>query len=190
MPVVVASFAHAFVLLLFALPGFAVADEYEDTIGLFRAAESKEMFDRSHSYAVFPTVGKAGFVVGGSYGAGRVYQGGQHVGDTSLTQLSVGFQAGAQGFAMIVFLQDERAFGEFTSGNFEFGADIGATVITAGVSAGTGTTGSRAGASGGKNDASATGGFYRGMAVYTIARGGLMYEASVSGSKFTYNPRS
>ncbi|MDP6376987.1 MAG: lipid-binding SYLF domain-containing protein [Pseudomonadales bacterium] len=147
------------------------------------------MFDQSYGYAIFPTVGKAGFWVGGAYGKGRVYKLGEYVGDTSITQATVGLQIGAQGFAMIIFFQDKRAFNEFTSGNFEFNAQVSATAITAGVSAGATTTGTHSGASAGKNDATASGAFYRGMAVYTIARGGLMAEASVGGQKFTYTPR-
>jgi hypothetical protein len=59
--------------------------------------------------------------------------------------------------------------------------------ITAGASASTSTTGTSAGASGGKNDAAvASTGFYKGMATFTVAKGGLMYEASIGGQKFSY----
>jgi lipid-binding SYLF domain-containing protein len=137
---------------------------------------------------VFPTIGKAGFIVGGAYGKGRVYERGVHVGNVTMTQLTVGYQLGAQGYAMVIFLQDKRAFDEFIGGSFEFNAQATATAITAGASAGASTTGAHTGISGGKNDASATGGYYRGMAVYTIARGGLMAELSVGGQKFSYRP--
>jgi lipid-binding SYLF domain-containing protein len=173
---------------LIALPGLAVADEYDETIGIFRRAESGSMFDSAYGYAVFPTIGKAGFIVGGAYGKGRVYERGVHVGNVTMTQLTVGYQLGAQGYAMVIFLQDKRAFDEFIGGSFEFNAQATATAITAGASAGASTTGAHTGISGGKNDASATGGYYRGMAVYTIARGGLMAELSVGGQKFSYRP--
>jgi len=43
-----------------------------------------------------------------------------------------------------------------------------------------------AGASGGKKDATTAGEYQKGVAVFTIAKGGLMYEASVAGQKFSY----
>ncbi len=183
------------VLFLMVLPFSSTWAEdeeakYADTIKVFKnAGESGSFFSKSYGYAVFPTIGKAGFVVGGAYGDGRVYERGKHVGDTSVTQLSVGFQLGGQAYSQIVFFEDKRAFDEFTSGNFEFGAQASAVAITAGASAGTSTAGSSAGASGGKNDATTVGQYYKGMAVFTVAKGGLMYEASVGGQKFSYKPR-
>jgi lipid-binding SYLF domain-containing protein len=165
----------------------AWADKYDDTVKLFKdAGKSAAFFNNCYGYAVFPTIGKGGLVVGGAHGDGRVYEQGKHVGDTSVTQLSVGFQAGGQAYSQIIFFQDERAFKEFTSGNFEFGADVSAVAITAGASGGVGTTGSSGGVSGGKNDAATAGNYHKGMAVFTIIKGGAMYEASVGGQKFKY----
>jgi lipid-binding SYLF domain-containing protein len=186
---------HASLLgLLLALPlaGAWAGDKgdakYQDAVQVFmNAGESGGFFDNSYGYALFPTIGKAGFVVGGAYGKGRVFVGGNHVGDTTMTQLSLGFQLGGQGYSQIIFFQDQRAFDEFRN-NFEFGAQATAVAITAGVSAGAGTSGASAGASGGKNDATTVGSYYKGMAVFIVAKGGLMYEASVSGQKFTYTP--
>ena len=179
------------VLLLLAAPiAEARADAYAETIEVFeKAGESGIFFDNCYGYAVFPTIGKGGIGVGGARGKGRVYANGEHVGDTSMTQLTVGFQLGGQAFSQIIFLQDERAFEEFTSGNFEFGAQATAVAITAGASATASTAGSSAGASGGKHDATAVGGYYRGMAVFTVAKGGLMYEASIGGQKFGYKAK-
>lgn len=165
----------------------AHADEFDATIELFEnAGESGEFFDKSYAYAVFPTVGKGALVVGGAHGVGRVYERGRYVGDITLTQLSVGFQAGGQAYSQIVFMQDLRAFKEFTSGEFGFGAGVSAVAITAGANAMASTTGSSASVSGGKKDAKTAGEFYKGMAVFTIAKGGLMYEASLAGQKFNY----
>jgi lipid-binding SYLF domain-containing protein len=168
----------------------ALADNYSDTIELFKnAGQSAEFFKNSYGYAVFPTVGKGGFVVGGAHGNGRVYEHGNYIGDTSVTQLSVGFQAGGQAFSQIVFFEDERALREFTSGNFEFGAEVGAVAITAGASAKASTAGATAGASGGKKDAKTAGTYHKGMAIFTIVKGGAMYEASIGGQKFSYKPK-
>jgi len=180
-------------LVLFSLAFAAApawADDYSDTIGVFRkAGESGRFFDKAYGYAVFPTIGKAAIGVGGAYGTGRVYEKGKHVGDTSMTQLSIGFALGGQGYSQIIFFEDERAFREFAGGNFEFGADAGAVAVTAGASARAGTTGGSAGASGGQHDAKTAGRYYKGMATFTVAKGGLMYEASVSGQKFSYTPK-
>ena len=174
-------------VLLGASP--ALADKYSDTIELFKnAGQSSSFFNKCYGYAVFPTIGKAGFVVGGAYGEGRVYAHGAPVGDTSLTQLSVGWQIGGEGYTQIIFFEDKRAFDEFTSGNFEFGANANAIAITAAASGSAATSGATASASAGMKDAKTAGLYYKGMAVFIIAKGGLMAEASVSGQKFSYKP--
>lgn len=105
-----------------------------------------------------------------------------------MTQLTVGLQLGGQAFSQIIFFEDKRAFDEFTNGNFEFGAQATAVAITAGASAAATTTGDSASASGGKHDATTVGKYHNGMATFTVAKGGLMYEASVGGQKFSYTP--
>lgn len=178
------------VMSLFGQAAWA-QDSYTDTINAFRTAgDSAGFFDNSYGYAVFPTIGKGGIGIGGAHGKGRVFAGGRHVGDATMTQLTVGFQLGGQAFSQIIFLQDERSFREFTTGNFEFSAQATAVAITAGVSAEANTGGGMsAGVSGGRNDASTThGGFRKGMAIFTIAKGGLMYEAALGGQKFSYIP--
>ena len=179
------------VLLLCAIPFTGSwADDYENTVKVFKnAGESGTFFDKSHGYAVFPTIAKGGMGIGGAHGAGRVYEKGKYIGDTSMTQLTIGLQLGGQAFSQIIFFQDERAFREFTGGNFEFGAQASAVAITAGAQAAATTTGSSAGASGGKHDATTKGSYYKGMAVFTVAKGGLMYEATIGGQKFSYTPK-
>lgn len=178
-------------LVIVCLTGTApvFADSYSDTITAFRdAGESAAFFDSAYGYAVFPTIGKGGIGLGGAYGKGRVYSRGQHVGNTDMVQVTLGFQLGGQAYSQVIFFKDERAFREFTSGNFEFGAQATAVVITAGASAEANTGGGlAAGASGGRSDATtAHGGYRKGMAVFTLARGGLMYEATLGGQKFSY----
>lgn len=175
--------------LLFFSSGWA--GDYEDTIKVFsNAGESSAFFDNSYGYAVFPTIGKAGLGIGGAHGEGRVYAQGKYVGDTSMTQVTIGLQLGGQAYSQIIFMQDKRAFEDFTSGNFEFGAQATAVAITAGASASASTGGSSAGASGGKNDANTVGSYRKGMAVFTVAKGGLMYEASIGGQKYKYTPKN
>ncbi|MFN7271776.1 MAG: YSC84-related protein [Gammaproteobacteria bacterium] len=187
---------HAFRALLitlvssFAFAGIAAADDYADTVQLFKnAGQSGTFFDKAYGYAVFPTVGKGALGIGGARGKGRVYAQGKYVGDATLTQVSIGFQAGGQAYSQIVFFEDERAYREFTSGEFGFGAGVSAVAITAAASATASTTGNSAGISGGKKDATTTGEYFKGMAVFTIAKGGLMYEAALAGQKFSFRAK-
>jgi lipid-binding SYLF domain-containing protein len=178
-------------LLLLVLPHTSVlADEYSDTISVFKeAGESGDFFKSAYGYAVFPTIGKGGIIVGGAYGTGRVYEQGKVIGESSMTQVSVGFQLGGQAYSEIIFFQDQRALKEFTSGSFEFGADASVVAITAAANATASTTGASAGASGGKRDATTVGKYNRGMATFTVAKGGLMYQAAIAGQKFSYKAR-
>jgi lipid-binding SYLF domain-containing protein len=179
----------AFLLLAVSFSS-ARADEYADTIAVFRkAGESGVYFGKSHGYAVFPTIGKGGIGIGGAYGEGRVYERGRYVGDTSMTQVTLGFQLGGQAFSQIIFFEDQRAFRQFTDGNFEFGAQAQAVAITAAATAAATTTGASAGAGTSQHDAKTSGRYYRGMATFTVAKGGLMYEASLGGQKFSYTKK-
>jgi lipid-binding SYLF domain-containing protein len=126
-------------------------------------------FETAYAYAVFPRVGKGGFIVGGAHGDGLVIRGDTTVGRTSLTQVSVGAQLGGQVYAQYIMFKDQVAFEHFTRGNFEMGAQVSAVAVTLGASA----------------DAS----YDSGVAVFTLADGGLMFEASVGGQKFTYTAR-
>jgi lipid-binding SYLF domain-containing protein len=178
----------ALIITLPFAPAFAA--DYAETIKVFRnAGQSGKYFGNSYGYAVFPTIGKGAVGIGGAHGSGRVYVKGAHVGDTSMTQLTVGFQLGGQAYSEIIFFQNQKAFEDFTSGNFEFGAQATAVAITAGASAQATTGGSSAGASGTQHHAKTAGGYQNGMAVFTVAKGGLMYEASIGGQKFSYKPK-
>jgi lipid-binding SYLF domain-containing protein len=174
--------------LLLSAPAWA--DRYDETTKLFKeAGQSAAFFDNCYGYALFPTIGKGGFFVGGAYGSGRVYRQGRYVGDSSAAQLSIGLQAGGQAYSQIVFFADQRAFEDFTRGDFEFGGDVSAVAITAAASASAGTSGVAAGASNGKRDATTAGTYYKGMAVFTIGKGGAMYQAAVGGQKFSFTPK-
>lgn len=177
-------------LLTVVLASPVWADAYTNTIEVFKKAEAcQPFFENAYGYAVFPTVGKGGIIVGGSYGTGKVYRGGEVTGESSLIKASLGFQLGGQAFRQIVFFKDERAYKDFTSGNFEFDASASAVVITAGAQAKGGTEGVSAGASAGPATGTQAKTSYRkGMAVFMHIKGGLMYEASVGGQKFSFKP--
>ena len=126
-------------------------------------------FDAAYAYAVFPRVGKGGIGLGGAHGKGLVIRGNDTVGKTSLSQITIGLQLGGQVYSEYIMFKDKTAFDHFTRGNFEMGAQVSAVAITLGASA----------------DANYDGG----VAVFTIADGGLMYEASIGGQKFKYKAR-
>ena len=168
----------------------AQADEYTDTIALFKkAGQSSQLLQHRLRLCGVPhdRQGRRGHR--GAHGKGRVYEKGKYIGDTSMTQVTIGFQLGGQAFSEIIFFEDQRALADFTSGNFEFGAEASAVAITAGASAKAGTTGTSAAASGTQDKAKTAGGYFKGMADIHVAKGGLMFEAALGGQKFNYKPR-
>lgn len=179
-----------FAVLMIFSPLVLASDDYSASIKAFKAAEeTKPFFANAYGYALFPTIGKGGLGIGAAHGTGQVYQGGKVTGKTSMTQISIGLQAGGQAYSQIIFLQDKRAYDDFTSGNFEFGAQASAVAITASAQASAGSTGATAGAApGGTAGKQAKIEYHKGMAVFTYAKGGLMYEASVGGQKFSFEP--
>ncbi|MBO2673360.1 lipid-binding SYLF domain-containing protein [Shewanella algae] len=172
---------------LLLIPTASANDSYSSAIATFKqASETHKFFDSAYGYAIFPTIGKGGLGIGAAYGKGRVYRGGVYTGESSMTQVSIGFQIGGQAYSEIIFFKDEQAYRDFTSGSFEFGAQASAVAINAGANAQAGTTGNSAGAgqSGGSQAAKAA--YINGMAVFTAAKGGLMVEAALAGQSFTF----
>ena len=178
-------------LLLALMWGPALADKYTDTTDVFKKSEAVQpFFKNAYGYAVFPTIGKAGIGIGGSYGTGHVYQGGKVTGETSLMKATFGFQLGGQAFSQMIFFEDKRAYDEFTSGEFEFDASASAVAITAGVQAKAGSEGATASATAGPaTGAQAKASYHKGMVVFVHAEGGLMYEAAIGGQKFSFKPK-
>lgn len=152
----------------------AKASLSSDTQGAMSAMEAqdpelKTLLDNSYGYALFPSVGKGGLVVGGAYGRGEVIQQGRLIGYADLSQATVGLQAGGQEYAELIVFQTPEALERFKSGNFEFSANASAVALKAGAA-----TAAR---------------FENGVAVFTMPKGGLMFEASIGGQKFSYQPR-
>jgi lipid-binding SYLF domain-containing protein len=177
------------IVSLFLWAGAAEAAGYKDTIEIFRqAGESAEFFAKSYGYAVFPTVGAGAVGIGGAYGRGRVYIQGKPVGTATLTQVSLGFQLGGKTYSQIIFFEDKRAFDDFTSGKFEFGADASVIAVTSAAHAQVATNGVNTGMSEGQHDATTQGTYQQGMATFVVAKGGLMASASVAGQQFAYTP--
>jgi len=175
-------------LLLLLSPQLQAAASLEkclDTLEKFRSlGDVPEMMAESYGYAVLPTIGKGGFGIGGAGGTGCVFKQGRHSGNVSMGQLTIGWQLGGQAYSQIILFKNADTYDDFTEGRFEFGADVTAVALTYGASAGASTKGSSASA----GDTKAVGSWKRGMAVYTLAKGGLMYEASIGGQKFKFKP--
>ena len=145
-------------------------DKVAETISYLKERDPSivKFFENAYGYAIFPTVGKGGIGIGGAYGKGEVYEEGKLVGTTSLKQVTVGFQLGGQSYSEVIFFKTREKLDSFKGGNFEFGAQVSAVAVAAGVS----------------RDAP----YERGVAVFTLAKGGLMYEATVGGQKFGFDP--
>ena len=107
------------IVIVGLLTSTALADTFEGTIGVFEQNVTvSPFFEKSYGYVVFPNVGKGGIGIGGAYGKGQVYRDGRVTGKVSLAKLTIGFQLGGQVFSEIIFLEDERAYSEFTSGSY------------------------------------------------------------------------
>lgn len=181
-----AIFFTFFAFLTCSLPALAEhhKEDQEALTALLRSDIVAKYHKSAYGYAIFPTIGKGGLGVGAAHGKGGVYKMGVKVGNASMTQVSIGFQAGAQAYSQVIYFQDKRAFDEFTSGAFEFSAQAEAIVITssAGVQAGS------EGASASANSAQAEAKYHKGMIAFTMGKGGLMYQATLGGQKYNYTP--
>ena len=128
----------------------------------------RSFLDRSHGYAVFPNVGKAGLIAGGAYGRGVAYEQGRPIGYVELNQGSVGAQIGGQTFTELIVFENQAALDRIKAGDFDMGADLSAVALKAG--------------------AAGSAQFQGGMAVFVQPKGGLMAEASIKGQKINFQP--
>ncbi len=142
-----------------------------ETVAEFKKQDDSlnAFFSKAAGYAVFPTVGKGAVGIGGAHGKGVVFQGGGAIGETRLSQVTVGFQLGGQAYSEIVFFENKKTLDSFKTGNFNFAAQASAVAASAG--------------------AGANAAYKNGVAVFTMAKGGLMYEASIGGQKFSFTPK-
>jgi lipid-binding SYLF domain-containing protein len=145
-------------------------DNVPPVIAKFKQKDPRvaKAFDEAYGYVVFPTVGKGAIGIGGARGKGWVYEQGKRIGKATLTQVTIGLQLGGQAYSEVIFFKDKAALDDFTRGNFEFDAQVSAIAVTA--------------------RAAGDLPYRKGVAVVTMGKGGLMYEASVGGQKFSYKP--
>jgi lipid-binding SYLF domain-containing protein len=171
------AFVSLFVMVLVLLtvrPCFSedkgFRDQARETIELFKKTDPdmSKFFNTAQGYAVFPTVTKGGIGIGAARGRGLVYEQGKVVGEAKLTQGTIGAQIGGQTYSLVVFLEDKATMDSFKKGNFALSAQASATAAAAG--------------------ASSNAKYKLGVALFTLAKGGLMGEASVGGQKFQFIP--
>ena len=142
--------------------------EAEDTVARFKKTDSSssKFFEGAAGWAVFPTIGKGAIGIGGAHGTGVLFEGGKAIGKTKLTQVTIGLQLGGQSYSEIVFFEDAASLNDFKKGDFALAAQVSAVAAASG--------------------AAANAKYERGVAVFTMTKGGLMYEASVGGQKFSF----
>lgn len=148
----------------------SVREEAQATIASFERTDPgmKKLFNRAAGYAVFPRIAKGGFIVGGGQGSGLVFEKGKVVGNTTVTQVTVGAQIGGQVFSEVIFFETPETLKRFKESRFEMNAQISAVAAAEGKS---------------QNAR-----YVDGVLVFTKAQTGLMAEATVGGQKFTFQP--
>lgn len=147
-----------------------LAIQSKQAIADFQKADStlQTFFNNSPGYAVFPSVGKGGFIVGAARGKGLVYETNKVIGRVIMTQGSIGAQIGGQSFAEIIFFENPAALNDFKAGRFEMSAEVSAVAAAEGVSRAVK--------------------YKRGVAVFTLPKTGLMVQASIGGQQFRFEP--
>ena len=142
----------------------------KETIKNFETKDAsfKSYFNDAYGYAIFPSVAKGGFGIGGAHGRGLVFEQGEIIGEAKLTQVNLGLQFGGQAYSEVIFFEDSEALKSFTENKLKFSGQASAVAITHG--------------------ASADLAYSKGVAVYTLSKAGFMYEASLGGQKFKYLP--
>lgn len=167
-------------------------EDFSPTIDEFQRVETvAPYFESSYGYAVWRRIARGGLGIGAATGRGQVYLDGEVTGFSRLVDVTIGLQAGGQAYRQIIFFEDKRAYDDFTSGNFEFDAAASAVAVTASAQARAGTQGTEASAGAGSasnTTVATTPGYRRGMQVFTMTTGGLMYQATVGGQKYNFTP--
>ncbi len=155
---------------LAARAGDDLKTEAEQAVQTFQKADStlKKMMDGAVAYAIFPSVGRAGFIIGGERGKGLVYQNGKVIGQAKLTEVNIGAQAGVENYSELILFETPEALRDFKGSDWEMSAKVNAVAAAEG--------------------AAATAKYREGVAVFTTTKGGLMVQAAVGGQKFKFKP--
>ncbi len=148
----------------------ATKADADEAIANFKAKDPtlQTFFDNSVGYVIFPNVAKGGLIVGGAHGDGLVFENGKVIGRATLSQASIGAQAGGQTYSELIFFETPAALQEFKQSNLEMSAEVSAVAASEG--------------------AAKSARYQNGVAVFTLPKKGLMAQASIGGQKFKFEP--
>ena len=164
--------------------------DFSDAIDAFKAVPAVQpFFDNSYGYVVWRRIARGGFGIGGATGRGQVYVDGEVTGFSRVLDISVGLQLGGQVYRQIIFFENKAAYEDFTDGGFEFDAQAAAIAVNASAQASSGTQGSQAAVGAATtSELAAASVYHNGTRVFTMARGGLMYQITIAGQRYNFRP--
>jgi lipid-binding SYLF domain-containing protein len=126
------------------------------------------VLNRSAGYAVFPSAGSGGLIIGGGYGKGALFEQGHITGYCDMTLVSAGATIGGQKYSEIIAFQTPNEVAKFKNGDFKLSADASAVAINAG--------------------AAANAQFKNNIIVFVYSQEGLMADASLGAQTFRFTP--
>jgi lipid-binding SYLF domain-containing protein len=95
--------------------------------------DARQLGNEAKGVLVFPSIVKAGFLLGAQYGEGALRQRGKTVGYYNTAAASYGLQAGVQAFGYALFLMSDSAIKYLdTSGGFELGSGPSIVILDKG----------------------------------------------------------
>ena len=145
-------------------------DQVKEAIQLFKTDSTNvaKLFDTAYGYAVLPSVGKGAIGIGAAAGDGQVFEQGKLIGTCKMTQVTIGAQLGGQEYSEVIFFETKGALNGLKVNEWAMSAGVNAVAAA--------------------ESASADAKYKNGVLVFTIAKSGLMFEASVGGQKFRFTP--
>lgn len=130
---------------------------------------TRDIIEGAAGVLVFPAIYKGGIGVGGEYGDGVLREGGRTSGYYRIVSGTIGLQLGVQRRAQVIAFMDRDALARFKrSSGWEAGVDGSIVVADLGASAQTTTTEVN-----------------RPILGFILGEAGLMYNATLEGSKIT-----
>ena len=128
----------------------------------------EDFLPKIKGYLVFPRIIKAGVIIGGKYGEGALRVNGETIHYFDMSAASVGFQAGAQEYSMLIAFISEASLNNFVRSNgWEAGLDGSITV-----------------SDWGQNIDLSTMSFEKPIMAFIYNAKGLMASVSIAGTKF------
>ena len=106
-----------------------------------KSDKAKTLSEKAVAVLVFPSIAKAGFIVGGQYGEGELIRDGKVVSYYNTIAGSYGLQAGIQKYGYALFFMTEKMLAYLDkSGGWELGTAPNIVVVDVGAATGLSTT--------------------------------------------------